>query len=1124
MAFKDYETEIPLNELLRNFENHRVKWLDSRDISKKEKKELSDSLDLIYQELQNQTLSERNEVRNFITNIEDTPANRRALGFLSGLLDSRPKQSKTEPEPQEVKLPKYSNNHLKYDFANRGWANGNEVDLGTWEAKDYNGNSFTGITNRVSQMKDFLISYRDNLKDEYDYSSSRYGNKENLIERLDTAIEILSNEVLTGEDTLDQITQALGALGWSSEEVKQLFRTTIPQPATTPIDPLVERADAVKRAQLEMEIEQAEQQIKDYRKSQSPESDFANYWQEKIVIPFKDLQTQTAIHSNTNPASIQIPHDKNWNEEGQRLYEILKNGELINQNDIQSLASLYEYYNKYPDLVKKVNGTNEIYLDTFIIHNKGIYYTYDPITKVIYKRRIQDNEDLYDLIKASYKKPVERPGFTPINKEGGVLKLQFGNYVPLPEIPSNPVSKPAENKNEKITDDTYVLDMTALGLDLAGLIASLFPGYGNLIGGVSGIAGSVTSFVSDWKRDGLQLKDGVQLSANLGSDIVGLIPGAGVIGKLAKVRKYGKPILTLLSLTNAGVSTYNIANKILDPNVKFKDITMDEWNQFAQAVIPLIVLGKNKKAESNLENILEQAPAGKNRNQLLDDVITSDFSTSSQKNAAQRAKWASSESNVDKTKQQVDVIWNADGTVKSKPKPEVTTSEAQIAETPTPKSKKVKTINEIPKKEVEIMRKQGYADYEIIRLFNKGKKQDGGKINYLTSLREGGIVKADNGQKFQELKIPTEDNNVATFVPQLGTQLSFNLEPYDYYLSNPGLKAFTNFEYKPETPFAIKANDLFNSELSYKFPVKSSKVGTLGTEYTPEIESTFKFKQPGVGAEITKALATIGFNNRQAKKAKEAIKPVYKSDVPVIAQSVKGDYEILDSYNRGIQNLYNQVATQTFNDPTLQKLTQLEAWSKQLNAGVQRDLAYAQSYKQSDAANLQTLQQAANQNYENDFYNDSVTASVAKAKSDIDSAKDYKNFTVGINSIDYLQKRNYDKANSYNQHALNAIQNQIYDKMYNELAGVTDVNEQRMIYRKYQNMIQNKINEFYGIPTYNSFQFNYQFKKGGKLDKNLQISKMLEKRYIEQLKRDEKKLDRLSKVTQKAILKSLGLK
>ena len=85
-------------------------------------------------------------------------------------------------------------------------------------------------------------------------------------------------------------------------------------------------------------------------------------------------------------------------------------------------------------------------------------------------------------------------------------------------------------------------------------------------------------------------------------------------------------------------------------------------------------------------------------------------------------------------------------------------------------------------------------------------------------------------------------------------------------------------------------------------------------------------------------------------------------------------------------------------------------------------------------------------------------------------------------------------------------------------------------YRDYANAIRKYRSNYYGIdytPVAEPFDPTWN-KKGGKVEdrrskKRIETAKMVNKSILEQVKNGDKRIDRFSKVTQKAILKALGL-
>lgn len=86
---------------------------------------------------------------------------------------------------------------------------------------------------------------------------------------------------------------------------------------------------------------------------------------------------------------------------------------------------------------------------------------------------------------------------------------------------------------------------------MAGVATSFAPGPVGAAGSIAGATGSVSKFVGDWKKDGLQWGDIGRLATNLAFDVAAipasLIPAADNAIRTCKlvrtVKSIGKPLL-----------------------------------------------------------------------------------------------------------------------------------------------------------------------------------------------------------------------------------------------------------------------------------------------------------------------------------------------------------------------------------------------------------------------------------------------------------------------------------------------------------------------------------------------------------------------------------------------------
>ena len=152
-------------------------------------------------------------------------------------------------------------------------------------------------------------------------------------------------------------------------------------------------------------------------------------------------------------------------------------------------------------------------------------------------------------------------------------KLQYGGIVLAPTTRTKTFETDAKKdviKDHKLNGTDGGLStaeqqqLIAAGLDLAGVGASMFGPIGNIVGGLSGIGGSLLRYKAD-KAQGNQGEPGVSgagkdLAIGLALDVASMIPLAGIFAKAGKsakaiagIRKVAKPLLTLA--TTAGMTS-----------------------------------------------------------------------------------------------------------------------------------------------------------------------------------------------------------------------------------------------------------------------------------------------------------------------------------------------------------------------------------------------------------------------------------------------------------------------------------------------------------------------------------------------------------------------------------------
>ena len=143
--------------------------------------------------------------------------------------------------------------------------------------------------------------------------------------------------------------------------------------------------------------------------------------------------------------------------------------------------------------------------------------------------------------------PQKEYKFTKYSKGGLLKKLQFGGFTENynKRIQKN-ASKNNQSAKEYVTNqDAFFEDMSwedwvdlgSLAADLGSAISAQVPGWGTFTSAGLGLASTASQMVTDVSRDGLDKRDVKNLLTNVGFDLFGLVPGAGLTAKSGKLVK-----------------------------------------------------------------------------------------------------------------------------------------------------------------------------------------------------------------------------------------------------------------------------------------------------------------------------------------------------------------------------------------------------------------------------------------------------------------------------------------------------------------------------------------------------------------------------------------------------------
>lgn len=172
----------------------------------------------------------------------------------------------------------------------------------------------------------------------------------------------------------------------------------------------------------------------------------------------------------------------------------------------------------------------------------------------------------------------------------------------------------AGNREIQGWNDLSAIDkarIASIGLDVGSLIAAQVPTYGTAAGAALGLGSTVTSLVTDFNDPGVTTGQALTgLGANLGLDLLSLVPVAGTsagIGKIAKSVKSVAPVL-LSALSMANVPGAVSATKKL---IAGENLTVDELRDLSYGISAITGVGRGITAHKRLQPIRDRMPGSK---------------------------------------------------------------------------------------------------------------------------------------------------------------------------------------------------------------------------------------------------------------------------------------------------------------------------------------------------------------------------------------------------------------------------------------------------------------------------------------------------------------------------------
>lgn len=526
-------------------------------------------------------------------------------------------------EPAAKPKSKFNTNDFLTKEISKRWYGGNNIDFGNW-FKNRGEQDRNALLGDIFNNADYNQLYQD-----YDWTDTGINSAEDLATRGKAFSTAISNNTLDNDDY-----NTFATLGGSGLDkfLKEAPVQTEPTPEQSRMKAWEAEAEAAGATTPEaksayIQRKQREEADRNAAIVKANEEDIYNRERDAF---FNDYATKNPFKGTV---SGYVASKTSYNPENVLQYidtthkgviaDYLKSaldpryfrGQLSHQNE-QGQDNLREHLANNLDLAINTGKLPKIDDETYAIPGTYNYdnwslVTYNPVSRQYKETSMLANDALKKIAYAEY----DRRKKTPTNKEGGVIKLQYGGFVEddsaynayreqfakkredkekqvqaKAKATNRSVEEVKEGERKPMADnqewewDDYTR-LGAAGADVASIIASFVPGYGTIASAGLGVGSTLANFGADMK-DGFQLRDLGNLGLGLGMDAVGLIPGLGAAGKGSKILKnllkVAPKLMTAWSVSTSFAPAMQAFNKLKDKGAK--EMTVDDWKALANGL------------------------------------------------------------------------------------------------------------------------------------------------------------------------------------------------------------------------------------------------------------------------------------------------------------------------------------------------------------------------------------------------------------------------------------------------------------------------------------------------------------------------------------------------------------
>lgn len=528
-------------------------------------------------------------------------------------------------EPAAKPKSKFNTNDFLTKEISKRWYGGNDIDFGNW-FKNRNEQDRNALLGDIFNNADYNQLYQD-----YDWTDTGINSAEDLATRGRAFSTAISNNTLDNDDY-----NTFATLGGSGLDkfLKEAPVQTEPTPEQSRMKAWEAEAEAAGATTPEaksayIQRKQREEADRNAAIVRANEEDIYNRERDAF---FNDYATKNPFKGTV---SGYVASKTSYNPENVLQYidtthkgvinDYLKSaldpryfrGQLSHQNE-QGQDNLREHLANNLDLAINTGKLPKIDDETYAIPGTYNYdnwslITYNPVSRQYKETSMLANDALKKIAYAEY----DRRKKTPTNKEGGIIKLQYGGFVEDDSAYNayrEQFAKKKEEKKQQIQAKAKATDRTpeqveagerkpmadgqdweyedyarlvSAGADVGSMIASFVPGYGTAASAALGVGSTIGNFTADLADESVGVGSAfLNAGAGLGMDLVGLIPGLGAAGKGSKIvknlLKVAPKLITIWSASTSFAPAMQAFNKLKDKGAK--EMTVDDWKALANGL------------------------------------------------------------------------------------------------------------------------------------------------------------------------------------------------------------------------------------------------------------------------------------------------------------------------------------------------------------------------------------------------------------------------------------------------------------------------------------------------------------------------------------------------------------